>query len=818
MLFLDYQDDAIRELSKTLFEEGIHQDPARFSFEDDFLLFAPVGSGKTYIAARTMVKLMDTMRDNRRAEKIAFAWLSSSMGGLCEQSKARMEGELRAGNIAAASYEDILRDGIQPGKCYFLPYESLRSDANVANRGGDSFSFEEMCEKNEDVLVVAFADEAHADLKGDKTTAFVKRLRPCCLVEITATPDIKDRRPERVVKVDVAHVAAAHMIKTRYNIQNLPDGNYADISDEHLIAQTVEMQNRKKDAWAKVRGSDPEFAELGTPKVMIQLGSEKLGADKFRDSERKGVEKIVALLEENGVEPSKVYVWMADNEKGTGKMDGAGNAGIDVRDFATNDAEYLIFKFAVAKGWDCPSASTLLRLRPSSSNKSFDIQTFGRIGRSALPGKFFDEPLVDEADIFTNDAAFSIDNTVKAMLGQDAIVLPESRASIKPEFAEYASAIRLASQKGGTPKEVWPDAEMLDNKIRESLAEELAAYAEKDYRTYQVDVIESLTVDATEAYHEKGKLSARTTRAYDPAIDDPRIEYKKLLGGIHNQETILRIVKEVGVESFAGSLGSKEAARREVFERLITHWDEHSKHIREIAKSEVVPGKRYETVYRIPAQYKTDYPVTSDTTNFLYDQSPAWSNIPDENHKKGTLESRAEVRLVKYLIDCRDVLFWFINNAKNKDGAFSIWYDDDTNEKVAKKTFYPDFGVMLKNGAFVWLETKGGETRSGKNNEAEQALSACKSRDIGDYVKRFEDELFSYTCEGVNKDAYIAHGIRMINPINVDLVNCQLRFFRGRSGYDEKAMSIESKWGDIAELFDMLKQYPTMDGFPGFDD
>lgn len=69
-----------------------------------------------------------------------------------------------------------------------------------------------------------------------------------------------------------------------------------------------------------------------------------------------------------------------------------------------NETEYLVFKTAVATGWDCPRAQILIKFREGKS-ETFEIQTIGRILRTA-EAKSYNNSLLDNAYIFTNIKEF----------------------------------------------------------------------------------------------------------------------------------------------------------------------------------------------------------------------------------------------------------------------------------------------------------------------------------------------------------------------------------------------------------------------------
>lgn len=69
-----------------------------------------------------------------------------------------------------------------------------------------------------------------------------------------------------------------------------------------------------------------------------------------------------------------------------------------------DNTEYLVFKTAVATGWDCPRAQILIKFREGKS-ETFEVQTIGRILRTA-EAKSYNNALLDNAYIFTNIKEF----------------------------------------------------------------------------------------------------------------------------------------------------------------------------------------------------------------------------------------------------------------------------------------------------------------------------------------------------------------------------------------------------------------------------
>ena len=74
-----------------------------------------------------------------------------------------------------------------------------------------------------------------------------------------------------------------------------------------------------------------------------------------------------------------------------------------------NETEVLIFKQALALGWDCPRAHILVLFREMAS-PDFTIQTIGRIMRMPEPEKgHYDEDILNHAYAYTSLSEITID-------------------------------------------------------------------------------------------------------------------------------------------------------------------------------------------------------------------------------------------------------------------------------------------------------------------------------------------------------------------------------------------------------------------------
>jgi len=125
------------------------------------------------------------------------------------------------------------------------------------------------------------------------------------------------------------------------------------------------------------------------PLCLIQLPSGKEGASKQ--------EYLELYLAEHGIttENQKLAIWLSEEK-----------VNHTILNNNTSRVEYLIFKKAIATGWDCPRAQILVRFKEVKS-EVLDIQTVGRILR--MPeAKHYENDRLNRAYMFINTDAFSV--------------------------------------------------------------------------------------------------------------------------------------------------------------------------------------------------------------------------------------------------------------------------------------------------------------------------------------------------------------------------------------------------------------------------
>ena len=193
------------------------------------------------------------------------------------------------------------------------------------------------------------------------------------------------------IGVPFDEVVGSGLIKQETAI-NQAIGKYTDIatSADELVIETALAKSTELAKLYKQHDISVN------PLILVQLPSDSEKTSALDTSVREEVEQQFAnhgITYENG----KLAVWLADDKQN-----------LELIENNHSDVEVLIFKDAVAVGWDCPRAQILVMLRAIRS-LTFEIQTVGRILR--MPeAKHYDVPELNKAFVYTNIAGININN------------------------------------------------------------------------------------------------------------------------------------------------------------------------------------------------------------------------------------------------------------------------------------------------------------------------------------------------------------------------------------------------------------------------
>lgn len=340
---------------------------AAISHDGCLLLKAPTGSGKTIIAGEVAQQVSAT-------HKVVWFWYAP-FRGLIEQT----EGSLRAkfpGLRPRTLASDRKIGGTRAGDCWVTTWQTVatrsaegrRARMDRENNPSVDTLVRRLREKG--FLVGAIVDEAHHGFRAgtESMRFYTEVLRPDLTLLVTATPDDKDaesfRRAvglARMGEVAVSRQEAVEAGLVKPGIRSIAflakPGHEAIVDYETTALREGVARHRQIKRALSDAGIDL------TPLLLVQADSPKRGDTNA--GIRSAREKLLKL----GFQEDQIATYTADEPDA------------NLATLAVNESkEVLLFKMAVALGFDAPRAWTLVSMR-GVSDEDFGTQIVGRLMR-----------------------------------------------------------------------------------------------------------------------------------------------------------------------------------------------------------------------------------------------------------------------------------------------------------------------------------------------------------------------------------------------------------------------------------------------------
>ena len=672
-----YQENAIDELltkSKRLLG---------YSNNKKLVFKAPTGSGKTIMMAEFLKQLVD---DREIRQSLSVIWTAPRQ--LHIQSREKLENYFETSQALKCSYfEDLDDRKISENEILFFNWESINRADNIYIRDNEQeFNLSKVLErtKEEGREIVLIIDEAHHHATSEISQGLIQMIGPKLTIEVTATPATIADEDERVF-VQLEDVKKEGMIKKAIILNDEFENliKQGKIQTQQLSGGSEELviDAAMKKRQELVNEFQKEKVNIN-PLVLIQLPDRKTSLeDRIRERVEGILKNKYRISTEKG--NNKLAIWLSGehiNKENVEKQD--------------SEVEVLIFKQAIALGWDCPRAQILVLFREWHS-PIFSIQTVGRIMRMPEPDKgHYGNEILNYGYVYTN-----LDNIeIKEDIAKDYITIYTSKRSFDPQLSllscypkRHREKTRLSpffieifleeAKKYNLKKQIDTKVKKLDLKII------------SDYKAEDVDALAGAKI-----------------------VGDKAIK----VGGFDLQKLFDFFVRNNLTPFYPEdrSVGRVKEAIYKFFEQELKMW--YGDVWEEIVQI-VLSDKNSRHFINVLDRAKEKYKEEAEKRESEMVDVPNW-NIPEalsyggEYKKVETQKSimqpfysdekwRTEVAFIEFLEKSEQVEWWFKNGDRDAT-FFAVPYGDGE-----EKPFYVDFIVKLMDGRIGLIDTKAGFTR-----------------------------------------------------------------------------------------------------------
>jgi type III restriction enzyme len=679
----DYQKQAVENLHRKIENSLRSADPEVVIFQ------APTGSGKTVMVSELLKELVSKREDDK---KFSFVWVSVRM--LHEQSKEKLESYYQDDRALKCSYFEDLEDRkIGENEILFINWHSInKKDISIfirENEQDNNLSSVIKNTKEDGRTIILIIDESHHTANSEKSKELIEIISPKITLEVSATPHLTENIAE-IEKVRLSDVKAEEMIKSEISV----NPEFLDVkigtqsSDEIVIKEAL----KKREELAKMYKN--EGSKIN-PLMLIQLPDSRAGLISKK-------EDIIKILDKNKIteKNGKLAIWLSEDKSET----------LPEIEKNNNEVEVLIFKQAIALGWDCPRASILVIFRESKSF-TFTIQTIGRIMRMPELKYYSKEPELNKGFVFTNLPSIEITEEY----AKDYITIYEAKRDNKIYKNISLPSIYLKRQRertrlsGEFPKIFDKIAKENDLLKKVNLKpSKMISPIIADGKITDIDklgiIMHEGTIDIAlnekELQEKFDKFIVQNCTPYAPADSSDRM--KTALYQFFNKEfkfekydpKVQRIIlgKE-NVQLFVDAINlAKEKYKKDVVEKL-----SEKRELKETPDWEVPLFITYNSRYKADIQ-------------------PLSAVKPLYTAKL----SEPERLFIEMLNNSKQVKWWY-KNGDTELKYFAVLREDD-------QAFYPDFIIQLKDGQIWILDTKGDMTAKDAKERAEALQKYIKTQ------------------------------------------------------------------------------------------
>lgn len=664
------------------------------------VLKAPTGSGKTLMMAEWMMRLCDPYS---RADGRTFSFIWIAVNKLHDQSHDTLKKfyELKGSGLRCSYFDELEDRHIRQNEILFLNWASINNEDKVivrANERDNNLSAVVERTKEAGRTIILIIDESHHTAKSENSLAIIKNLDPKITIEVSATPQIADL--DEKVTVEIEDVRAEEMIKKEIVINTgfedyIIDKRKNDQTADELVLQAALQKRLDLKKKFEAEGSSVN------PLLLIQLPDTKQGMPDKREE----VEEVLAKLgytRKNG----RLAVYLSDKDNK-----------VNLENIEKNESEVdvLIFKQAIALGWDCPRAAILVLFRQwKEETMTFSIQTLGRVMRMPEHKHYKDNDL-NIAYLFTSLSDINTRIVEGASSGIRPLTSYRRKDYKNIDLESYHSKrFREETRLSADFLPVFLEAAKDKNFPQKITMKTVPTHIIKDVSVVNPD-LEIINIEAKT--FPMPKTEGELQFEFDMFV-------RGNLAPFFPYERSIKRINDSIYTAFGARRNEDEWPKIQAF---ILADEAKSAEIRQKVIDTI--NKAKEDYIRIVGKGKREMVKNDDLWNvpstINYEKSFAEQDYkksimqPYYAHGRGNQpglfeDSDVEVKFIEHLEKSSKVVWWFRNGSQ--DGTyFAVPYTEHGEEKL----FYVDFIVMTKDGKIGLFDTKGGLTAETAGPRAE---------------------------------------------------------------------------------------------------
>lgn len=687
----DFQDEAV----DWLFEKTL--DPAS---KKTIVLNAPTGSGKTVILIKYIDKLLAVKRN------IAVVWLCPGKGDLEEQSRNSFDYFLPSRQ--SFDLNDAMTSGFEAGSTSFINWDKVTKKDNkaITENEKDSLYDKIKISHNSGIEFIIIVDEEHSNNTA-KANDLLRYFDAIHTVRVSATTvtstDVEYKEVDEEAVIGEGLITEAISVNEGVVMNSAQDDA---ILLELADAKRKEIQKAYKDLGKRIN-----------PLVLIQFPNGE--PDKIKTVEQKL--DSMGYSRKNGM----VAAWLSGDKA-------------DIPDnLVENDSDlaFLFIKQAINTGWNCKRAKILVKLRESSGNENFQIQTIGRIRR--MPeGVHYNIPVLDMCYIYTYDKKYQ----TQLMRGLDKAYIP-SRLFLKEQYKDFTLPKELKDEDGDTV-----DFATVYNQVRNAFVEEFNLTGDREFNKQKFtskgfrfgedlydEIVAGVVTYAKEMLDMKASLDTVTpvsTTEHGFVLRHVINDFKTILGIPY--ETMRAIMDRLFCFKYKNRDKLLRLNMREYYAFIINNEHEIKDVLRKLIGSISGQGRiRHvkEAEFHLPVEELYPYDTAAKDVE-LYQHSP-YEGYSSAFVTSNCRKSDPEIDFEKHCERSDDVE-WFYKNGDKGIDYLSVVYQGTLGN--SQSLFYPDYVVKLNDGTVWIIETKGGQ--KGKQDQNIDIKVLSKFYAFKDYAEK----------------------------------------------------------------------------------